>query len=109
MWLTWQTDILPFFEYGKFKDIISLHIQKHIWWECQNVISTFGSTIFYIDNLKLWLLAQAESKKLTKMRDPLFVIGTSLEIIKHQSTNTEITPEIKRIENALNRIEEILK
>lgn len=50
-----------------------------------------------------------ESKKITEMRDPLFVITTSLKIMKQQSTDSELNPEIKRMETALNRIEKILR
>ena len=46
---------------------------------------------------------------LTKMRDPLFVIGTSLEIIKQRSSDNKIQPELKRIEGALLKIESLLK
>jgi hypothetical protein len=54
-------------------------------------------------------LSQAESKKLTEIRDPLFVISTALKIIKHQSEDKKITPEIERIETALSRIEKIMQ
>ncbi len=54
-------------------------------------------------------MAQVESKKLTELRDPLFVISTALKIIKHQSEDKKITPEIKRIETALSRIEKIMQ
>lgn len=47
-------------------------------------------------------------EKLVSMRDPLFVINTSLEIIKHQSADESIQPEIKRIEMALDKINKIL-
>ncbi|AJZ75112.2 hypothetical protein SU86_000450 [Candidatus Nitrosotenuis cloacae] len=48
-------------------------------------------------------------EKITKMRDPLFVIETSLEIIKQRSADDKIQPEIKRIESALTRLEQIMK
>lgn len=54
-------------------------------------------------------LAQVESKKLTELRDPLFVISASLKIIKHQSADTKLSPEIKRIETALSKIEKIMR
>ena len=54
-------------------------------------------------------LAQDESKKLTELRDPLFVISASLKIIKHQSPDTKLSPEIKRIETALSKIEKIMQ
>ncbi len=54
-------------------------------------------------------MAQIESKKLTELRDPLFVITTALKIIKHQSEDKKITPEIERIETALSRIEKIMQ
>ncbi|MBI5145960.1 MAG: hypothetical protein HZA84_01935 [Thaumarchaeota archaeon] len=50
-----------------------------------------------------------ESEKLTELRDPLFVISTSLKIIKHQSADGKLSPEIKRIETALNKIEKIMQ
>ncbi len=54
-------------------------------------------------------MAQIESDKLTELRDPLFVISTSLKIIKHQSVDKKLSPEIKRIEAALNKIEKIMQ
>lgn len=54
-------------------------------------------------------LTQMESKKITELRDPLFVITTSLKIMKHQSTDSELNPEIKRMETALSRIEKIIR
>jgi hypothetical protein len=47
--------------------------------------------------------------KMTLLADPLFVIATSLEIIKHLSGNEKIVPEIKRIESALTKIGQIIK
>lgn len=47
-------------------------------------------------------------EKLISMRDPLFVISASLEIIKHQSDDKSIQPEIKRIETALDKINKML-
>lgn len=47
-------------------------------------------------------------EKLISMRDPLFVIGASLEIIKHQSADKSIQPEIKRIETALEKINKLI-
>ncbi|MEM2160697.1 MAG: hypothetical protein QXN55_07075 [Candidatus Nitrosotenuis sp.] len=38
------------------------------------------------------------------IRDPLFVITTSLEIIKHQAKDDSLQPEIQRIEKALEKI-----
>lgn len=46
---------------------------------------------------------------LMRIRDPLFVIETSLEIIKQQTPDEKIAPEIKRIEAALSKIEQIIK
>lgn len=43
------------------------------------------------------------------MRDPLFVIGTSLEIIKQRSSDDAIKSEIERIASALTKIEQIIK
>ncbi|WP_157832504.1 hypothetical protein [Candidatus Nitrosotenuis chungbukensis] len=54
-------------------------------------------------------MAQIESEKLTELRDPLFVISTSLKIIKHQAADEKLNPEIKRIETALNKIERIMQ
>lgn len=48
-------------------------------------------------------------EKITKLRDPLFVIETSLQIIKNRSSDKTITPELERIENALTKIEQIMK
>jgi hypothetical protein len=42
------------------------------------------------------------------IRDPLFVITTSLEIIKHQSDGKLVQAEIKRIEKALEKIRTII-
>lgn len=67
-----------------------------------------NSLLYEIDEKHI-KLAQAESKKLTELRDPLFVISTALKIIKHQSEDKKITPEIKRIETALSRIEKIMQ
>lgn len=53
-------------------------------------------------------LTEVEPKKLTELRDPLFVLSTSLKILKHQSTDTKLNPEIKRMETALNKIEKIM-
>ncbi len=53
-------------------------------------------------------MTQIESEKLTELRDPLFVISASLKIIKHQSADEKLSPEIKRIETALNKIEKIM-
>jgi hypothetical protein len=54
-------------------------------------------------------MAQIESDKLTELRDPLFVISASLKIIKHQSVDEKLSPEIKRIETALGKIEKIMQ
>lgn len=45
---------------------------------------------------------------LVGMRDPLFVIVASLEIIKHQSSNKLIQDEVKRIEKALDKINKMI-
>lgn len=42
------------------------------------------------------------------IRDPLFVIVASLEIIKHQSSNKSIQDEVKRIEKALDKINKMI-
>jgi hypothetical protein len=54
-------------------------------------------------------MTQVESKKLTELRDPLFVISTSLKILKHQSEDAKLGPEIKRMETALSKIEKIMQ
>ncbi|MGQ0771779.1 MAG: hypothetical protein ACT4NT_03290 [Nitrososphaerota archaeon] len=46
---------------------------------------------------------------MTRLRDPLFVIGTSLEIIKQRSQDDKIKPELKRIEDALTKIVQIMQ
>lgn len=66
------------------------------------------SSLLYQINEMITQLAQIESKKLTDLRDPLFVISTALKIIKLQSEDEKIGSEIKRIETALNRIEKIM-
>jgi hypothetical protein len=48
-------------------------------------------------------------EKIVKLRDPLFVIETSLEIIKNRSSDEKIQPELKRIEYALTKIGQIIK
>jgi hypothetical protein len=48
-------------------------------------------------------------EKIVKLRDPLFVIGTALAIIKNRSSDAQIQPELKRIESALTKIEQIIK
>lgn len=53
--------------------------------------------------------SRIESEKITEMRDPLFVISTALKIIKHQSADEKLSPEIKRIETALDKIEKIIQ
>ncbi len=45
---------------------------------------------------------------LVGIRDPLFVIVASLEIIKHQSSNKSIQDEVKRIEKALDKINKMI-
>lgn len=57
---------------------------------------------------KCYRLPQPDDE-ITKMRDPLFVIETSLEIIKQRSTDDKIQPEIQRIKDALTKIEHLLK
>jgi|GEM_PF-2788183 len=47
-------------------------------------------------------------EKLTQMRDPLFVINTSLEIIRQRSSDKTIAPEIQRIQLALSKIDQIM-
>jgi hypothetical protein len=44
----------------------------------------------------------------SSIRDPLFVISTSLEIIKHKSDDESVQAEIKRIEKALEKICKII-
>lgn len=46
---------------------------------------------------------------IVRIRDPLFVISTSLEIIKHQSGTKGITTEIKRIETAIEKINNMIR
>lgn len=46
---------------------------------------------------------------LMKIRDPLFVIETSLQIIKQRGSDDKIAHEINRIEAALERIGQIIK
>jgi hypothetical protein len=48
-------------------------------------------------------------EKLTRLRDPLFVIGLSLEIIKQRSSDTEVQSELKRIGDAMTKIEQIIQ
>ena len=50
-----------------------------------------------------------QDKILVSIRDPLFVIGTSLEIIKNQSDQKIIQAEIQRMEKALEKISKIIK
>ena len=45
---------------------------------------------------------------LVGIRDPLFVIVASLEIIKHQSSNKSIQDVVKRIEKALDKINKMI-
>lgn len=45
---------------------------------------------------------------LTEIRDPLFVINASLEIIKHQSDDRTVQSEVKRMEKALEKIQKII-
>ena len=44
----------------------------------------------------------------SSMRDPLFVITTSLEIIKHRSDDQTVQAEVQRIEKALDKIRNII-
>jgi capsule polysaccharide export protein KpsE/RkpR len=46
--------------------------------------------------------------KITQLRDPLFVINTSLEIIKNRSSDEKINPELQRIKAALEKIDKII-
>ena len=50
-----------------------------------------------------------QDNALVSIRDPLFVIGTSLEIIKNQSDQKVIQTEIQRMEKALEKISKIIK
>jgi len=52
-------------------------------------------------------MSQADDK-ITQLRDPLFVINTSLEIIKSRSTDDGINPELRRIKAALEKIDQII-
>jgi hypothetical protein len=54
-------------------------------------------------------LTQIESKKLTDLRDPLFVLSASIKIMKHQSADKKLSPEIERMEAALCKIEKIMQ
>lgn len=51
----------------------------------------------------------SSDETIARMRDPLFVISASLEIIKHQSDAKGIEPEIKRIETALEKINNMIR
>ena len=82
------------------KQVLSPSITNFQFWQ--------SSLLYQIDEVVI-KLTQVESKKLTELRDPLFVISTSLKIIKHKSAETKLSPEIKRIEAALNKIEKIMQ
>jgi len=51
----------------------------------------------------------SSDEKLTRLREPLFVIGLSLEIIKQRSSDAQVHLELKRIGDALTKIEQIIK
>lgn len=49
------------------------------------------------------------NEKMTQIRDPLFVIGASLEIIRQRANDSTVEPEIQRIKSALAKIEQIIQ
>lgn len=49
-----------------------------------------------------------QDEKIMKIRGPLFVILASLEIMKRRSKEGDTSPEISRIESALNKISQII-
>ncbi|CAE6497141.1 MAG: hypothetical protein QXE84_04140 [Candidatus Nitrosotenuis sp.] len=48
-------------------------------------------------------------EKLTMMRDPLFVISASIQIIKQRKSDEQVDMEIKRIQSALDKIGKIMQ
>ncbi|CDI05885.1 hypothetical protein [Candidatus Nitrosotenuis uzonensis] len=48
-------------------------------------------------------------EKITMMRDPLFVISASIQIIKQRKSDEQIDMEIKRIQSALDKIGKIMQ
>jgi len=48
-------------------------------------------------------------EKLKRLREPLFVIGLSLEIIKQRSLDAQVHLELRRIGDAMAKIEQIIK
>jgi hypothetical protein len=51
----------------------------------------------------------ATDEKLTRIRDPLFVIELSLEIIKQRSSDERIKADLQRIGTAVTKIEQIIQ
>jgi len=77
--------------------------------------SSYGGNVFpilaeqfFIIKCQVSALPDTE-EKIVKLRDPLFVIETSLAIIKNRSSDEKIQPELERIASALTRIEQIIK
>ncbi|MEO9310599.1 MAG: hypothetical protein ABI337_09970 [Nitrososphaera sp.] len=79
------------------------------------IIYTFGIYLFPILEVGYFIMANQTDimtdaeETLMKIRDPLFVIETSLQIIKQRDSNDKIAHEINRIEAALQRISQIIK
>jgi hypothetical protein len=64
---------------------------------------------FLYDGCKITSNLTNTEEQMMRLRDPLFVIGTSLEIIKQRSQDDKIKPELKRIEDALTKIVQIMQ
>lgn len=53
-------------------------------------------------------LTQAE-EKMVMLRDPLFVISASVEILRQRKSDEQLDLEIKRIQSALDKIGNIMR
>lgn len=59
--------------------------------------------------VNIYLKMNSTVDKMAQLRDPLFVISTSIEIIKQRSGDAPVETEIKRIRSALAKIEQIIQ
>lgn len=76
--------------------------------EAKNVISKSGRQFFYTQVAEYYQLIPSE-EKITMLRDPLFVISASVQIMKQHKSETQIESEIKRIQSALDKIGKIMQ
>jgi hypothetical protein len=76
----------------------------HFYESFPNLVGSF----FIRRVVDYYRLTQAE-EKLIMMRDPLFVINASIQIIKQRKSDEQVDMEIKRIQSALDKIGKIMQ